>query len=240
MKIKIMKRNIITLITGISLVCIFLSGCNKEKESTEEPKPKLPTLSLTSVTVEEGESQEVNVSDGVPPYSVSISPLEIAGTAINGSRLIITGIKAGNAIATVHGSDGGKTSLSITVIEKTVDIHSEFKADATLRIEQTNGTTIYNIPTGNEPSKYIFYRDMGNELFASSKIKIGYAERDASEYCFIEWDGDIALGTKSNPSMRTETGVVPLNSIEIIQVKDRMIWIVWNSNFSSGQMVQRW
>ncbi|MDR1169723.1 MAG: hypothetical protein LBK97_02685 [Prevotellaceae bacterium] len=225
----------------LSAVCLFLAGCDKEKNEPDAPAaPKIPTLSLTSVTLEEGESQEVSVSNGVAPYSVSISPLGIAGTAINGSRLIITGIVAGNAIATVHGSDGGKTSISITVTEKAVDIHSAFKADTTLRIELTNGKVIRNIPSANEPSPYIFYRDAGNQLFASPKTKIGYAERDASSFFFIEWTGDASAGTKDSPSVRTENGVEPLSSIEIIQVKDRMIWLIWTSGNASGKLVQKW
>jgi hypothetical protein len=236
-KIKIMRH--ITKISVIILVVvsIFSAGCDK-KDETEAPQT--PTLSETSLTLEEGESKEVTVSNGVSPYSASISPLGIAGTAINGSRLIITGVKPGNAIATVHGSDGGKASVFITVVEKTVDVYSEFKADATLRIKLTNGTTVYNLPLAGESSPYIFYRDKGNELFSSAKTKIGYARRDASTFFFLEWDGDISLGTKSAPTIRTETGLESLNSIEIVQVKDMMIWIVWNSGLASGQMVQRW
>jgi hypothetical protein len=237
---KNMKKGLV-----IGIVFLLLAGCseddnNGDNNGEQAKTPVSPTLSLASVTVEEGESREVNISGGVSPYSVSISPLGIAGTALNGSKLIITGIVVGDAIATVHGSDGGKTSVSITVVKKPVDVHSAFKADATLRVELSAGNVIYNMPAGNEPSPYIFYRDKGNELFSSPKIKIGYAARDASSYFFVEWDGDISLGIKSNPALRTESGVVSINSMEIVQVKDRTIWIAWISNASSGRLVQRW
>ena len=120
--------------------------------------------------------------------------------------------------------------------DKPVDPYQAFKANNTLRFEGAGMATVKNTD-----AQHLFYSDKGG-LFSSTKNKVGYTSRNGSQYYFVEWNGDATLGTKSNPTLRTQSGVVNLQSLQIIQSKGGVLWIVYKQTASSaeGKVVQKW
>jgi hypothetical protein len=202
-------------ITVSILCCMLLIGCSKDEPEPAPAAPQSPVLSRTSVSVEEGAVVEVDVSGGKSPYSVTVSPTGIAAAVVNGTKLTVTGVTAGNAVAAVKGSDGGSANLSITVTEKP-DPLAAFKSDAVPRWELPDGKTVKS-----DDSRYVFITD-GGKLFASTQNKWGYASLDGSTFRLIEW------GT--SPTMRTETGTVAVTDFQIVKEDGKTVWLTFKAD----------
>ena len=121
-------------------------------------------------------------------------------------------------------------------IDPPADLLKAFKASTTLRFEGAGNATVKNTD-----AKYLFYADRGG-LFSSTKNKVGYASRDGSSYYFVEWSGDANVGTKSSPSLRTQSGTVNLHALEVVKSEGGLIWILYKQTASSdeGKVVQKW
>ena len=118
--------------------------------------------------------------------------------------------------------------------EKKPDLYAAFKADAAERFEGAGNSNLKNTD-----ATHLFYADRG-VLFSSPKSKLGYVPRNSQSFYFIEWDGDFSPGTKSNPSLRTPSGVVSMHSLEIIKAENTKVWIVYKQTATSpeGRIVQ--
>jgi len=71
----------------------------------------------------------------------------------------------------------------------------------------------------------MFISDKGG-LFSSAKNRVGYSSYDGATYYYVEWTGDAAVGTKSAPTLRTQTGTVNLQSLQVIKAEAGVIWIM--------------
>ena len=70
---------------------------------------------------------------------------------------------------------------------------------------------------------------------------MGYGTRDGSTYYFVEWTGDWNIGTKTSPTLRTQTGTATLQSLQIVQSQGGVVWIVYKQTATSaeGRVVQK-
>jgi len=120
----------------------------------------------------------------------------------------------------------------------TEDVASElpFLKDYTPRFEEAGSSA-----QRNSDATKLFYMDKGI-LFSSSKYKTGYASRDGSSFYFVEWSGGLSVGEKSNPSLRTQSGEVPLAYVKIHKAEGGIIWLTYkqSENSSEGIIVQKW
>jgi hypothetical protein len=213
-----MKRYCLVLV----VFSILFTGCEKPEPETV-PVPVSPTLSVNSVSVVEEESAEVTVSGGKTPYTATVSPTGTVMATVNVVKLIITGVKAGNATVTVAGSDGGKVSLSVTVTAKPVDPYAAFKADATPRWETVGEGTVKN-----DDSRFTFISDAGT-LLGSTQRKWGYASHDGSVFTLIEWG--------VSPLIRREIGVIEITSFQSLKQEGGKEWLVFTLGAEEHRVV---
>lgn len=78
----------------------------------------LASLSLSAVelTVNEGESASVDILSGSGDYSVSVEKGDIASAAIEGNKVIVTGLKEGSTSMSVKdNASGAEASVEVTV-----------------------------------------------------------------------------------------------------------------------------
>ena len=216
-----------TIIKATLAACIILlSGCSGDTATAPAPVPV--QLSQSAVSLEAGQTVEINISKGTPPFTVSVSDPSVASATISGNKVTITCISAGTAIIRVTGSDKEVASISVTVAAK---------ADATPRFELPGGSIIKNTDAA-----YLFYSDKGN-LFSSTKYKLGYSPRDGKIYYFVEWNRNdgTGVGTKSGASLRTQTGTVTLYSLDVLKYEGGVIWVTYKQTASSseGRIVQK-
>lgn len=207
---------------------LLVTACNGD-----DPDPIQPiaiSFSQASITIEEGKTGEVTITSGVAPYAVSPANATVATARVNGNTITITAIAAGSTQIRVVGKDGGSGTVSLTV---SADPLKAFKADATLRWELSTQTI------KNTDSKHLFYKDLG-KLLSSSKSKLGYGDRNGSVFVFVEWEGAVSLGAKQNATLRTESGVVPLSTLDIVQLKDGLIWLIAKEGSKEIRIVQKW
>ena len=88
----------------------------------------LASLSLSAVelTVNEGESASVDILSGSGDYSVSVEKGDIASAAIEGNKVIVTGLKEGSTSMSVKdNASGAEASVEVTVeAESVITFHS--------------------------------------------------------------------------------------------------------------------
>jgi hypothetical protein len=203
------------------LFSLAIAGCGKENTAPDE-RPQTPSLSPSTVTVEEEKAVEVTVSGGKSPYTASISPAGVAALSLSGNKLSVTGVKAGSAVATVKGSDGGSATLQVTVTAKP-DPLAAFKADAALRWELPDGTVIRD---GN--TAFVFIAD-ANKLFSSAQNKWGYASLSGMSFRLIEWG--------ASPAMRTETGTTAVTDFQTVKEESGKVWITFKASGTAHRVV---
>ncbi len=109
------------------------------------------------------------------------------------------------------------------------DTYAAFKADATPRWE--SGTTV----ECSEQSTWNFVTDTGGSLFTSDKYKTGRTSVDGNQYELIEFNGPPAVGNPSGGSLRTPSGATPLHRLEIVQISDDRLWIVFQQTANSAE-----
>lgn len=220
------------ILYSLPLIALSAASCGG---GADEPEilPVTPQFSQSSVTVEEGETVEVTVTKGVPAYTAASSSTSVATVTVSGSRITVTGVSAGTAAIQVKGSDNGSASFTVTV---NADPYKAFKADATLRFEGAGQATVKNTE-----GKHVFYADKG-VILSSAKNKLGYASRDGKTFYFIEWEGDGSAGAKTNASLRTLSGVIALQSLQVIKSEGGILWITYKekSDSAEGRVVQKW
>ena len=90
----------------------------------------LASLSLSAVelTVNEGESASVDILSGSGDYSVSVEKGDIASAAIEGNKVIVTGLKEGSTSMSVKdNASGAEASVEVTVeAESVITFHSVY------------------------------------------------------------------------------------------------------------------
>lgn len=90
----------------------------------------LASLSLSAVelTVNEGESASVDILSGSGDYSVSVEKGNIASAAIEGNKVIVTGLKEGSTSMSVKdNASGAEASVEVTVeAESVITFHSVY------------------------------------------------------------------------------------------------------------------
>ena len=101
--------------------------------------------------------------------------------------------------------------------------------DSTLRSEGAGNATI-KLTDGT----HLFYVDKG-ELFSSTKNKMGYSSRDGVTYYFVEWNGDFSVGSKSGATLRTQSGTVTLQSLQVVQSEGGIVWVKYKQTASSTE-----
>jgi hypothetical protein len=211
--------------TACCCLLLLFAGCGKEEgNNTPGEGPQTPALSPQTVTVEEEKTVAVTVSGGKSPYTASVSPAGIATVSVSGNRLTVTGVKAGNAVAAVKGSDGGAATLQITVTEKP-DPLAAFKADATSRWELPGGTVVKSNETA-----FTFIADAG-KLFSSAQNKWGYASHDGMAFRLMEWG--------ASPLMRTEEGTTPVTDFQIVKEEGNNLWVIFKVSGSEHRVVAK-
>jgi len=218
---------------GLLISLLLLIGCGG-KDPIE--LPITPEFSQSHVTLEESKMVEVMILAGTPSYVVISAAPTIATATVSGSKISISGVKAGTTTLTVTGSDQGKANIAVTVTPlPVIDPYESFKADGALRFEMPGIPIIKNVN-----ASHLFYVDRGL-LFSSAKSKLGYASRDGTAFAFFEWNGDATIGTKSNPSLRQGTTSVPLKSLEILKVEGKKLWILATTTDEKNCfIVQEW
>ena len=110
-----------------------------------------------------------------------------------------------------------------------IDPYISFKADVTPRWE--NGATVEK----NDGSPFTFFTDNGENLFSSTKYKIGRISDDYTNYEIIEFSGKAAVGKPNEPIIRKPSGATPLHSLEIVQEKDGTLWLVFKETATSPE-----
>ena len=109
-----------------------------------------------------------------------------------------------------------------------VDAYVTFKADATPRWE--NGMTVEN----SGESAYTFLIDTGGSLFASAKYKTGrILSEDGNSYEFIEFTGAPAVGKPAEATIRKQSGITDLYSLEIVKIEGSKLWIAFRETSTS-------
>ena len=134
------------------------------------------------------------------------------------------------ALAAVFVMTGCSKSKDENPAVTPVDAYVTFKADATPRWE--NGTTVEN----SGESAYTFVIDTGGNLFASAKYKTGrILSADGSSYEFIEFTGAPAVGSPAEPTIRKQSAVTDLYSLEIVKIEGSKLWIVFRETSTSAE-----
>ncbi|MDR2233481.1 MAG: hypothetical protein LBE56_10205, partial [Tannerella sp.] len=85
--------------------------------------------------------------------------------------------------------------------------------------------------------------DADQRLFSSDQFKTGRSAPDGSTFELIEFDGQPAVGTPSNPKIRTESTAVAvgLHSLRIVKIVADIdsgydiLWIVFKETASSEE-----
>ena len=112
------------------------------------------------------------------------------------------------------------------------DIYIMFKVDDTPRWESGS------IKERNDSSSYVFITDSGGKLFGSENYKTGRMKIDGSSYEIIEFGGTIPVVGKPAEAIihkPTETKPIPLYSLEIVQIKGDVLWIVFKETATSPE-----
>ena len=214
-------------------VCIWITVACDPKEDAPVI-PLVPQLSLAYISLEEGEAKEVTVSGGTPGYTAKSSSPSTVVVSITGNKVIVIGKTPGTASIVVTGADGGLSSFAVTVL--TADVYKAFKADVSLRFEET-GEAVVKL----EDAQTLFYEDQENNILGSSKTKVGYASRDGRNFLFLEWEGGMPTGMKSGATLRTPTGVINLQSLQVLKNEGNLVWIIYKSTGSQeSRIVQKY
>lgn len=122
-------------IFGITLLCIALMTSCKNDDDPVTPVSLNPaTLSvLTDAT------EEVAISGGTAPYTISTNSNQAVATAvISGTTLTVTGVSEGTTDITVVGSDGSNAKLSVAVSDEPATLITV----AELRAKLTSGESV--------------------------------------------------------------------------------------------------
>ena len=128
--------------------------------------------------------------------------------------------------------------LTIKVVQES-ESYKSFKADATPRWE--SGTAVEK----NAESAYTFIIDAGNKLSPANKYKTGrITKNDGSVYEIIEFDLDVTgkpvVGKPTGAQIRKPSGTTALYSLEIVQIENDRLWLVFKESANSleRRMVQ--
>ncbi len=230
-----MKRNNRTIIYTIAfLLSMAFFACSKKNDAMFAP---VLQGVVHGITMQAGTIDTVAITSGKAAFKVDISDTTVVHAGTVGTRLLIAGIKAGKAIVTVTGSDGGKTSVEVTV----EDTYVLAEMNDTLRFEQPGQVTVFN-----KKDNIHIYRDKGITL-GSVKNKFGWSSDDGQNFLFLEFSGDPnATGVKTDGSLYTRTaGGAPVRvactRVEIIQIQSGLIWIVYQQTAGGkfGVVVQK-
>lgn len=136
---------------SVLLMALFFVACGDDKK---EPTPKLK-FDPATVEVVEGESATVNVTGGTAPYTAKAAEVaegaeKVVEVTVEGSKITIEGLTAGETTITVTDKDGIKGEIKVTVTAKeelkfdpeTVEVVAEGES-ATVNV--TGGTAPYTI-----------------------------------------------------------------------------------------------
>ena len=196
------------------------------------------TFAITTTGVDNGKTVTVQWFTTSAGTTATTAPAGITVTVGN-----VSNNKATITMSTTAAVTAGSRYFKVTidgvksgVITFTVaDLYASFKADATLRFEGAGNAIVRNMD-----ATHLFYVDKGG-LFSSNKNKVGYGARDGSTYYFVEWTGDWSIGTKTSPTLRTQTGTATLQSLQILQSQGGIVWIVYKQTATSaeGRVVQK-
>jgi hypothetical protein len=167
------------------------------------------------------QTAQITITNGKSPYTAEASPSGIVSVDISSTTLNVAGVKTGNAVVTVKGSDGGSAALQVTVTAKPNPL-AAFKADDTPRWELPNGTVIRSDSTA-----FVFLTDAG-KLFQSNQNKWGYASLDGMTFRLIEWG--------ISPTMRTEAGTTAVSDFQIVKEAVNKVWITCKINGSEHRI----
>ncbi len=115
-----MKKLIMDLsVLAVSAAVLMFVSCNKS-EPKDEPvvNPVELELDKTTVEMQAGASDEVNVTAGNGDYVVSVADPEIATASVSGTKIGINALAAGKTTVTVSDKASKKAVISVTVSEK--------------------------------------------------------------------------------------------------------------------------
>ena len=210
--------------TVLIAITLLFTGC-KPQDSADIAVTGV-TISQTTATLNRNGSIELtatvkpaNATNKTITWSISDkNRAAVTVTAANKATVSIPATApAGDVIVTVTTKDRGFTANCKITVSIPADPYATFKASVTPRSE---GAAIATMQT------HLLCGDKGG-LFASTKYKAGFCSRDGSSYYFVEWTGGSTVGVKTNPTLRTQTGVVNLNSLEVIKSESGLLWIVY-------------
>ena len=167
------------------------------------------------------------------PDWIEVNPL----SGIGFQKVTLTTTKENNGDNPLNGEvvfvtvSGEK--LNIKVVQES-ESYKSFKADTTPRWE--SGTAVEK----NAESAYTFIIDAGNKLSPANKYKTGrITKSDGSAYEIIEFDLDVTgkpvVGKPTGAQIRKPSGVTALYSLEIVQIENDRLWIVFKESVSSPE-----
>jgi len=153
--------------TSIITVCSSLGSCGSATVTVSYSSSggKL-ALSQTSLSLLVGQAVSVTISGGTTPYSLLASSDSIYQASINNNVLTVYGISSGLSTVWVCSSEGGCTSLSVTVNSSTSATTSQpYFSQNNISLNAGSSTTISIYGTG-----IFFIYNNSNSSVASATI----------------------------------------------------------------------
>lgn len=156
-----MKRNILYLAGALLSSAILMFGCSEDIPTYSEL-----TVDKAEVFIQaDGENPTtiVNITEGNDNYKISVADENIASATLDGTRIIINGLRNGTTTATVI--DWTKHSAVITIKVKE-DFELKLDKDELTMFLGENDNELVNIISGNGGYK----AESSNEEVATAKI----------------------------------------------------------------------
>lgn len=142
-----MKINIIHMVGALLSSAILTFGCSEENAPTYSEM----AVDKTDVFIQadgEPHTAEINIIDGNGNYKITVANENIATATLDGTRIIINGLKNGTTTATVM--DWTKHSAVINIKVKEDFELKLSQEEVTLFLDEENkNTTLVNIVSGN-------------------------------------------------------------------------------------------
>lgn len=158
-----MKKNILYLVGALLSSAILMFGCSEDIPTYSEL-----TVDKTEVFIQaDGENPTaiVNITEGNDNYKISVADENIASATIDGTRIIINGLKNGTTTATVI--DWTKHSTVITIkVKEDFELKLDQEEVALFLDEENPKTTLINIVSGNGD----YQVESSNDEVATAKL----------------------------------------------------------------------
>ena len=122
-------------------------------------------LSQSSLSLLVGQAVSITITGGATPYNLPVSSNSILQASLNSNVLTVYGISAGTSLIAVCSSEGGCTSLNVTVNSSTSSSSSPSFSQSTVSLNVGTSSTISVYGTGS----YFIYNNTSPSV-ASAQI----------------------------------------------------------------------